>query len=193
MATRLGEHQIAELNDQSTLFRNRNKFGGRDQASGLVAPARQGLNRRRAPRRELEHGLIKDLNLFAPDRLSQFDFKDVALGGFGLELRRVEIETISTGILRLVECKIGVAKNFIDARAMLGHHGDTDAASDHDRVAVYFIGFGNCLDQARGECCGAVLQRGRLRYHDQRELVTADPGRRIDFPGLRLDFDLRLA
>ena len=158
-----------------------------------MAPARQRLDRRRAAGGELEYGLIEDLDLFAPDRLAKLDFKDVALVGFGLELRRIEIETISTGILRLVERKIGIEKNFIDARAMLGRHGDADAASDHDRVAVYFIGFGNGLHQARGECCGVVLQRGRPRHHDQRKLVTADPGRRIDVPGLRLDSSRRPA
>ena len=124
-----------------------------------MTPARQGLNRGRAARGELEHRLIEDLDLFAPDRLAQLDFKDVALVGFGLELRRVEIVTVSTGILRLVEREIGIAKNFIGARAMLGHHGDADAASDHDRVAVDFIGFGNGLHQPRGERRGVVLQR----------------------------------
>ena len=78
MATGLGEHQIAELDDQPTLFRNRNEFSGRDQPLVLWRQ-RAGPQPNSAARGELEHGLIEDLNLFAPDRLAKLDFKDVAL------------------------------------------------------------------------------------------------------------------
>ena len=149
---------VAELDDQSGLFGDRDELGRRDRALGLVVPARQGFDRHHAPGIEFDDRLVMHIELIAPDRLTQIDFQRAALIGFRLHLGGIDMEAIAPRALRLVEGEVGIAQDFVDAFAVLRNEGDADAAAHDDRMAVDRVRGADRFDQARRQRFRALAQ-----------------------------------
>ncbi len=167
------QHPVADRDDQTGLFRQRDEVARRDHPALRVAPADEGLDADGVPPIQAGLWLIMELELALAQRRAQPLLQLQLLARPGVQPLRVEAAGVAAGVLGLVQGTGRMAQQLVPAACIL--RVQADAGTDG----------GHMLAVAEGERLGAVLQdglraipglgRGPDRGQDQGELVRGQP------------------
>jgi len=152
-----------------------------------MSPTHQSLNGSDTPCLVLDDRLIDELKLITPDSLAKIVLQRIAAVRLGLELLVVDTEAFATLILRLIERQIGILQDFVATIAMLGRKGDTDTASDNNRLPFNVIGRAQDLDQPPRQRLGSAFFRLPSEQIVLGKPAATETGCNVDFTNGRLD------
>ena len=161
----LAHDPAADRHDQPGILGERDELAGADEAVLCRIPAHQRLEAHQLFGVRVDHRLIVQHHLVAPQRGAQRDLELAAFLGRGVELRFEAAMFAPAHVLGLIERKVGVAHHLFDRAAIARAFGRTDAGADIERVVIDLIGLRQAVDHPPGKI-GDHLGGARIADHD---------------------------
>ena len=137
-----------------------------------MVPAQQRLEPGDPVFREVDDGLVEQLELARGDGVAQIELEDAAGLRLDVHFRFEEVELRATVFLGAIQCHVGILQELIRVVAVVGRNRDPDARADDDMVIAEFERHAQGLDNARGQRGGGLHRLLCAGLHD-RELVAA--------------------
>ena len=169
-----GQHPLAQRMDQARAFGLGNEGGRCQMAAVGTAKPEQRLDLDQALMRQLENGLIHQIERLVLKGRSQFALQPAAAPQLAVEVAAVGLEATAPGRLGPIEGDVGVADQLFRRMAVVRVHGDTQAAGDVHLPAIE-IGM-EARAPPRSATPSPVRRRLLQALLHQRELVAAEPG-----------------
>ena len=180
----LAQHPLADRDDQPRVLGERDELAGADEAVVGTVPTHQRLEAHHRLAARVDHRLVVERQLLAPERLAQRDLELTALLGRGVQQRLEAAMLAAARVLGLVEREVRIAHQLLDRGAVLRAEGRPDAGADIERVLLDLIGGREVLDDAAGEFAHRAA-RADIAHHDG-EFVAAEPAAHLAFAHQRL-------
>ena len=130
-AARLAEHEPPELADQAAALGERDEDRGRHRSALGMRPARERLDRTRAPVAQVEDRLERHVDLARAQRAAEVALEPQPLQRAGAQHVVVDLDAAAARRLRVVQRRVGLAQQLAVGRA----DGDAHRARDVDVVA----------------------------------------------------------
>ena len=167
----------AERHDQTDLLGEGKKVGRRQQPALRMAPAQERLEAGHRVLCDIDDRLIVNLELTLAQGRAQIQLEQAPHLHKRVHSRLEEAGTSPPLTLGAVERKVGVLEQLLGAGAIAGAHGNADARTNDDLMAIDLIGCTECFDDPVRQLRGRRrLAGGHLRHG---ELVTAEARDRI--------------
>ena len=175
-AQHLGQHLLAQRDDQSGFHRRGNEARRGDVAEDWILPAQQGLGAHQLAAGQRGLRLIDDLEAVVVDRRPQAGLQRHALLHQGLHLRGEKPEAIAALRLGLVQRGVGVLQEAGRGVAVGGEEADPDAGGAAQFMPPNAEGPRQIVEGMRREATDLVDHEAA---HDDGELVAAGPGQGV--------------
>src|SRR6476469_4465542 len=134
------KHPLSDRPNQPGLFCQRHELAWRDRPADRVIPADERLECGNLFAGGPDDGLIVHRKLAAIDRLPKVIFKQLPFRSLAMHGWLVKAVLAAPGILRRIECEVGVADERVGAgSARIADH-DPDRRADGDLVTLDRIG-----------------------------------------------------
>ena len=101
--------QFSEIDDQSAVFGDGDKFARRDLAAGRMRPAAECLNADDNFAAFVDHRLIDELQSVFLDRLAQVRFEQLAARKIRIHRGVIDARAIAAFVLGAIERHVGIA------------------------------------------------------------------------------------
>ena len=176
LTARLAHDHPADVDHQADLVRERNEGVRREHAVRGTIPARERLDGRDAPARELDDRLVVHLDLVSLDGALETGDELLPTAYAQVHLRLVRRVAALPALFRAVHGGVGVAEDLVRGRDARDPDRDADARVDGHLAARDRERCVEGLDEARGDCLGVALA---VAAGKDGELVPAQPGGKI--------------
>ncbi len=143
-----------------------------------MIPAHQRLEGDRPLARDVDDGLVMNLELLAAQRRAQIELEHAPRLGAGVHAGLEESIGAAAVGLGAVEREVGVLQKLIRIVAVVGRERDADADADHELMAGDVVGLGDPFDQSAGQRGGRRGIAAAAELHHC-EFVAAESRHRI--------------
>ena len=181
---RPAKHPISEIDDQSAVLGDGNKFGRRYLATDRMSPAAKRLDPDNHLAALVHNRLVQELKTVIIDSLTQVRFKQLTAGKIGVHRSVINARAIAAFIFGAVERHIGVTHDVGCGAALVVDHRNAHRGADDDVLSIDDVGRADRGNDAlrKAQHLFAVARDRR----DYREFVTAKTRDQITAPqGMR--------
>jgi hypothetical protein len=175
------EHAVADGHHEPELLDQRQERGGRQQASGGVAPAQQRLRTDDPAAVQLDDGLVEQDELVALQGVLEVGFEGEPLHGVVAHGRLEQPPAVGALTFGVVHRDVGVAQQvlgeLVAGLRLRRADRDADAGPHRQLPALDQDRLGQAVQHALGD--GDGLRRHREPVEQDHELVPAEPGDQV--------------
>ena len=142
---------LADRDDQPNLLGEVDEFKGRHGSPFRVPPPDQRLTADQSPAAQVELGLVDEFELSQGKRLAQVELKQPPRLHSNAHFWLEKPEHVASVELGAIEREIRVFQQRRGVVPIGWRHGDADAGSNIDQVAIHHVGSPHEVHQAGGE------------------------------------------